>query len=188
MDYLTLTLPQLQAEADAVASTAETLFGSLTAAQLNWKPDVRQWSVGQCLDHLIQSSHLMHRPLDEVIAGTKRSRWLERVPGLAGLWGRIMVRAVAPQGKRRLRASVRATPSVSAIDPGVVRRFTALQRGTVDRMRRLASRDPEHVVITSPILGIVVYSALDACRVIVAHEHRHFAQAQRVMAAPGFPR
>jgi hypothetical protein len=37
-------------------------------------------------------------------------------------------------------------------------------------------------------LKIVVYSALDACRIIVVHERRHFAQAQRVMAAPGFPR
>jgi hypothetical protein len=41
--------------------------------------------------------------------------------------------------------------------------------------------------MTSPFLGIITYSLLDACRMIVVHERRHFEQGRRVMAAEGFP-
>jgi hypothetical protein len=34
---------------------------------------------------------------------------------------------------------------------------------------------------------VIVYSLLDTIRLIVAHERRHLAQAQRVTTAPGFP-
>jgi DinB family protein len=187
MDYHTLTMPELQEEADRIARDAEKLFGGLSAAQLNWKPGPEQWGVAQCLEHLINANREMHGPLDEILAGTQRTRLLERVPGLAGLWGRVMVKSLEPESPRRLKAPRSAVPSASAVEPDIVRRFVARQRETIERMRSLEGRDPARVVITSPFLKLVVYSALDACRIIVVHERRHFAQAQRVMAAPGFP-
>jgi hypothetical protein len=55
-------------------------------------------------------------------------------------------------------------------------------------MRSLENKDPAETIITSPFASVVVYSLLDAFRLIVAHERRHFAQAQRVMETAGFPR
>jgi hypothetical protein len=187
VDYLALTLPQILAEADAIARDAQQLFGGLSAAQLNWKPAPDKWSVAQCLDHLMHANQEMHGPLDTVINGTKRTRLLERVPGWARLGGRVMINSVAPQGTRKLQAPRPARPAASTIAPDIVQRFVTNQRATIERMRSLEGRDPARIVVTSPFLALIVYSALDACRTIVAHERRHFAQAQRVMAAPGFP-
>ena len=48
------------------------------------------------------------------------------------------------------------------------------------------SRDLRTVVVTSPVAPIAFYSALDAFRILVAHERRHMAQAERVITADGF--
>jgi hypothetical protein len=55
-------------------------------------------------------------------------------------------------------------------------------------MRSLEDKGPAGIIITSPFASVMVYILLDAFRLIVAHERRHFAQAQRVMEADGFPR
>jgi len=31
-------------------------------------------------------------------------------------------------------------------------------------------------------------NVLDACRILIAHDRRHFEQARRVTQSPGFPR
>ena len=47
--------------------------------------------------------------------------------------------------------------------------------------------DLEKIVITSPAAGVVIYSLMDAYRLIVVHEQRHFQQAKRVTEETGFP-
>ena len=73
------------------------------------------------------------------------------------------------------------------IEPTIVARFVAHQEEVLAKMRSLEDKHPGRVVITSPFADAIVYSLLDAFRLIVAHERRHFAQAQRVMEMNGFP-
>jgi hypothetical protein len=55
-------------------------------------------------------------------------------------------------------------------------------------MTMTGSRDLRTVVVTSAVAPIAFYSALDAFRILVAHERRHMAQAERVITADGFPK
>jgi DinB family protein len=188
MDYHSLTLPQVVIEAEAISKDVERRFGSLSSTQLNWKPDQKRWSVGQCLDHLIAGNRELHRPIDEIIEGRTRTRALERAPRYARFWGRVMVRQLRPEATLKLTAPSKATPSASAIDLGIVRRFVDQQSETIRRIQALDDRKRGDVILTSPFAWPVVYHAIDACRIIVAHERRHLAQAQRVVDSPGFPR
>jgi hypothetical protein len=112
---------------------------------------------------------------------------LHRLPLLPALFGRFMVKALSPNSSQKLKAPATAQPSSSSIDPQIVEHFITQQRETLARMRSLENRGPAEVIITSPFAGVVVYSLLDAFRIVVAHERRHFAQAQRVMDTGGFP-
>jgi len=188
MDYTSLLLPDVIAEAEAIAADAERTFAALSPEQLNWKPDASQWSVGQCLDHLIQTDSRIGAALDGVITDTKPSRFAERIPGLPGFFGRLMVKSLGPQVTRKMKAPAAATPAASDVPADVVIRFLANHDQTIERMRALESKHPERAIITSPFAGVVVYSALDACRIVVAHDRRHMAQAERVMGLPEFPR
>ncbi len=184
---LDMSLPELLDEADAVTRDVQATFGSLTAEQLNWKPSPDSWSVAQCLDHLIASNKEMLSVFDPVINGSKRTSFVERLPFLPGLMGRMLIKYVAPQGTQKLKAPAAAVPSSSKLDPQIVNQFVSLQQEVGRKIKAVENLNPEQVIITSPFAGIITYSLLDACRIIVAHERRHFEQARRVMAMEGFP-
>jgi DinB superfamily len=187
MDYQNLTLPQIYDEAEAVAGDAKILFGHLNSEQLNWKPAADSWSVAQCLDHLISANHEYHPVFDRILKGEYRKTFLHGMPFLPAFFGRVMIKAVSPESRRKFKAPGAARPSSSSIDPQIVDRFIAYQRETLAKMKSLEGLGPAGIIITSPFLSVVVYSLLDTFRLIVAHERRHFAQAQRVMETGGFP-
>ena len=49
-------LSTVLAEGRLVADETRRAFGQLSAEQVNWKPSEAEWSIGQCLDHLIISN------------------------------------------------------------------------------------------------------------------------------------
>ncbi|HEY8461223.1 MAG TPA: DinB family protein [Blastocatellia bacterium] len=187
-DYRNLTLPQIYDEAEAVAGDAKTLFGHLNAEQLNWKPAADSWSVAQCLDHLVSTNSEYYPIFDLIVKGEYRKTFLHRMPLLPAFFGGMMIKALSPNAPRKFKAPGAAQPSSSSIDPQIVERFVTHQREMLARMKSLENRNPAGIIISSPFAGVVVYSLLDAFRLIVAHERRHFAQAQRVTQAERFPR
>jgi DinB family protein len=188
MDYQNLTLPQIYDETEAIAADAKTLFGHLNPEQLNWKPAADSWSVAQCLDHLITSNVGYDPVFDRILKGEYRKAFLHRIPFLPAFFGRTLIKATSPDSQRKYKAPDSAQPSSSAIDPQIVEHFVANHREMLAKMKSVENRDPAKIIVTSPFLSVVVYSMLDAFRLIVAHDRRHFAQAQRVTQAAGFPR
>src|SRR5262249_14886313 len=83
-------LPTVVAEASLIAEETKRVFGGLSGEQVNWKPGVGEWSIGQCFDHLVLSNHPYVRVFEEILAGQRRSRVWERVPLLPHLFGRLL--------------------------------------------------------------------------------------------------
>jgi hypothetical protein len=181
-------LATVLAEASRAADEAKRRFGRLSAEQVNWKPGEDEWSIGQCFDHLVISNRPFVPIFEEILAGRRRRRAWERVPWLPRLFGRLLIRTLRPDSGRKAQARPAFQPSRSHIDPAIVATFLEQD----DRLRRLMARgrglDLEGIVITSPVSPLITYSLLDACRIIVVHEHGHLLQAKRVMESPGFPR
>lgn len=186
-DYTKFTTDELQSELEAIAGDAQARFGSSSATQLNWKPAATRWSIAQCLDHLIVINGEYEPIFEAIVAGRKKSRLLERIPGLPGWMGRMMVRSLSPGAPRKLQAPKTAVPAASGIDPQIVTRFVAHQRELQSRLRQMEAFDPARTIITSPFLALIPYSLLDTFRILVAHERRHLEQALRVMDDPRFP-
>jgi hypothetical protein len=186
-----LQAPELSAlmmKAEKIGEDAARTFGHLSPSQLNWKRSPEEWSVGQCFEHLILTNQ-PYFPLFEKIAQGKRSATLwERVPLLPGFFGRLVLGAVKPEAARKIRARPKFLPQSSNVDAGIIDRFREHQRELVRLMKTMEALELEKVVITSPVSSLVTYSAMDGCRIIVAHEERHFLQADRVMKAEEFPR
>ena len=186
-DFTVLTVPQLIAETDAIARDAQSQFGQLNVAQLNWKPTADSWSVAQCLDHLITANREMFPLMVAAASGAHKASLWESMPVIPGLLGKFMVKAVSPQAKQKVKAPAKIRPSASALDAQIVTLFVDQQREVVEILKQLAAVEADRIVMTSPLAGFVTYSLLDAARLTVAHERRHLAQAQRVMQTAGFP-
>jgi hypothetical protein len=172
----------------AIAEEARAAFGALSERQLNWKPSPEQWSVGQCFDHLVRTNQGFASTLEEVARGERRGTAWERLSPLSGFFGRLVLKAVAPDSGRKFKAPRGIRPSSSDVDAGVVSRFAEYQGELIELMRRAAAAsDLKKTVITSPVAKFITYDLDHAFRIVVMHERRHVEQARRVTEAEGFP-
>src|SRR5262245_55692009 len=149
MNYQNLTLPQIYDEVEAVAGDAKALFGNLNSEQLNWKPTADSWSVAECLEHLVSTSHEYCLVFDRILKGEHRKTFLHGMPFLPALFGRVMIKAASPASQRNFKTSGSAQPSSSSIDTQIVDRFIANQRETLAKMKLLENSNPAEIIVTS---------------------------------------
>src|SRR6266704_5780529 len=173
----------------ANAITDETLagFGDLTAHQLNWKPGADQWSVGQFFDHLVTANEAYFPILEKLLSGKKKTTFWESLPWLPAIWGKMVIKAVNPKTTSRRKAPKIFHPSSSSIDPAVIHRFIEQQNQLIRYMKATEDLDLEKIKISSPVSNLITYSLMDAYRIVITHEERHFLQATRVAETDGFP-
>ncbi len=181
-------LPPLITEANAIAADAEGTFSRLNREQLNWKRAADQWSVAQCFEHLIKINAAYFPQLRRIEQGAYAPTCRDSVPVLARLFGSMILRAVQPASPRTFKAAKHVEPSPSVTDGDIIARFTAHQQEVIEHMKMAGVRDLSTVIITSAVAPIAFYSVLDAFKILVAHERRHMAQAERVLNADGFPK
>jgi hypothetical protein len=187
MDYTTLSVTEVRAGLEDLARQAHARFGALDAQQLNWRPDATRWSVAQCIEHLVRANRLMLRAAEDALdAARPRTLW-QRVPVLPGFFGRALIRSQAPSSTRKYTASTKAQPASSDIPADIIPRFVEQHRHAGEWVQRLDERVAARTIMASPFIGVVTYSVLDGCRLVVAHDWRHVEQASRVMQSPGFP-
>lgn len=186
MDYTKISVAEAVREIERVTADVKQEFGSLTSAQLNWKPAPDRWSVGECLEHLIAANSQYFGIVEAILAGKYSKPFFGRIPGYPGMCGRMLVDAVSPQTARKVKTVSVFEPERSTVDADEVTRFAAHQGELLGCIRKSERLDLDETIIASPATPVIVYSLLDAWRLIAAHEVRHLGQARNVAANEGF--
>lgn len=186
MDYTKITVAEAVREIERVTAQVNQEFGSFTAAQLNWKPAPDRWSVGECLEHLITANGTYFPIVEELLAGKYRKPFLSRIPGYASMCGRMLVNAVSPQAKRKVKTAPVFEPARSTVDADEIKLFAEHQDKLIALIRKTERLTLDKTIVASPATSVIVYSLLDAWRLLAAHEARHLIQARAVAAMPGF--
>ena len=184
-------LAALAAELAAAERAWRALVTALSSAQLNWRPAAGRWSIGEHLAHLnlVDASYLPH--LDRMLDADER----RAAPGRAGRhpWlGRHLVRATEPPVRLRVATTAAYVPP-SVLEPfALLAGFAETRRALRDRIDAAAGRDPAGMRARfAPGIGIarlVVLSFGQWLALTAAHDRRHLWLAERVRAAPAFPR
>jgi hypothetical protein len=187
LNVQTADLAALIAEARAVGTEIERRFGGLSAAQLNWRPNEKEWSIGYCVDHMIIVNSGYFAPIRQILDGSKASTFWERLPLLPGLVGGFLIRVLEPGAKGYVPAPKAFLPNSTDIPGDIVARFGVQQRELLDLMERCRSLDIAQIIVTSPAADFVTYSLLDAFRIIVVHLQHHLHQTSKLLAMPEFP-
>jgi len=184
---ISAALSELISAANVITDETRAGFDGLTAQQLNWKPGADRWSVAQCFDHLVTANKAYFPIFEKILTGEKKNTFWESVPWVPGLLGGIVIKAVDPESKRKVKAPRVFRPSSSNIDEGVIPRFFDQQNQVIRYMKATEDLNLERIIISSPVTNLVTYSLMDAYRIIITHEKRHLRQAIRVSETPGFP-
>jgi hypothetical protein len=162
-------------------------FSNLSLNQLNWKPDSKSWSIGQCLDHLVISDCSYFPVFKRIISRQyDMSRW-ERWSPLSGFFGKMLASQLQEKAVKKLNAPAIFTPVESDIDLGILERFYKHLDTLRDCMLGCQPFDLDKTHITSPVAKFVTYNLRHSFTILVQHEHRHINQAIRVKEAKQFP-
>jgi len=167
----------------AVSAAVEREFGHLDADRLNARPAPGTWSIAQNLDHLIRLNESYGPVVEEVRRGEHRPPFTARLPFLPQSLGRMLLKAVQPDRKRRMRTFPVWEPAADPVPGDIVPRFLAHQEELQALLASCDDLEARQVVISSPANRHIVYTLDAAFDVIVAHEERHLAQARETLAA-----
>ena len=181
-------IAMIVAEAEKNNATADELVRGLTEEQLNWKPDAKQWSIAQCLEHLAVTSRQFSSYFKQLIEGA-RLKWptngaIPYRPSLVGGW---LIKQVVPETTRKISAPKVFRPSDSSFIHDPLGLFLKQQQEFVRFVRESEGVDYNRARLRSPVTPLMRYSLADAFVVTIVHGQRHLAQANRVKAMPNFP-
>jgi hypothetical protein len=159
---------------------------TLTAEQLNWKPDENSWSVGQCIDHIINTD----RPYFDRIkhAFSKAEKFAESYEYKAAFPGTFLIKAMLPESKMKVKAQKVFLPSMSNVSRDIFGRYEKQQQEMLNVLDEAQNYNINKLKVSSPAFTLMRMRIGDALRVLVLHRRRHLEQAKRVMAMKGFPR
>ena len=181
-------LQYLLLRAEATKPRARLLAAHMAPAQLIWRPMARAWSVGECLEHLVVTAEEFYQQMRPALERHPRG---EGAP-VSETWrptlaGRLILRALDPVARRRVRTPQLFAPS-PVPRPALLESFLASQNELVGMMREADGLDLTRIRLHSPA-GVCIRLHLgDAFEMLICHAERHLAQAERVAAEPGFPR
>ncbi|QQS47243.1 MAG: DinB family protein [Acidobacteriota bacterium] len=180
------SVSQILAEIDSVTQDTQESFGRLNARQLNWKPGEDQWSIAQCIDHLMTTNSHYFPVVDQVMRGEYRATVWQRLPLLPAIFGKMMLKALS--STQKFSAPKGFQPSQSEIDECIIERFVEHQSRLSEMIDSSRDKQLDRIIIASPVTGMITYTLLNAYRILALHERRHYLQARRVLEHQGFPR
>jgi DinB superfamily len=184
---MSYNIKDLIAQQTSISRETREAFGALDAQRLNWQPNPGSWSIGQCLDHLLNTNTPYFPTIRKIIAGEQESTIWQKLPFFPVFFGRFIIKASDPQNAKKVSSPAVFKPSSSAIGADIVQRFIESQEQLLELMNGTKQIALEKIIITSPVARVVTYSLLDAYTIMALHNRRHFNQAKRVLESTGFP-
>jgi hypothetical protein len=173
-------------EIEKIAAETRKAFGGLSAEQINWRPGVGEWSVGQCFDHLIKTNQLLDPEWEKLVSGQRKNTFWENYSPLSGFFAAYLLKSLK-NDKKKVKAPSEDIVPPSDIPADIIEQFVSHQNDLIEKIRACDGMDLKAKVITSPFLKLVTYRLDDAFEILLEHEKRHIRQARRVLETEGFP-
>jgi hypothetical protein len=178
-----LTRANVDQQIAAIRTRVQALTQGLDEAAFNRRPDEgRGWSIAQCLDHLAQTTELYGQALDAAM--DQAPPMPTGGPAMPNLLGRVLIWAIEPPVRFGVKAIAQLTPSATHVPDTLRRQFD----DSLDRLSTLTDRaltiDAGRTRYSNPLAGGVrSFNIVTGIMVMLAHNRRHLAQAEKVRAS-----
>jgi hypothetical protein len=172
---------------DAILLDARTLASGLSPQQFNWRPAGRQWSVGQCLEHLTLTVRLYTPRVELAVAEARDRAARGEKPYREGWFSRWFVRSMEPPPSLRVRTFRPVEPAFSMDRDLTLEHFEAAHLGFLGLLRGMDGPSLLQGRTPSPFLPLLSFTVGQAVAMNLAHARRHLWQARRVVTHPAFP-
>lgn len=181
-------MSEIISDLEQISENSRKTFGKLSAEQINWKPDAKSWSVGQCFEHLIVTNNLYFPNIQKVIDGKHRNNFFSKIPFGVDLIAVLMKNSLNPEQKRKMKTFQMFEPVKSNISKTIIEDFIENQKKLIEMIEACKSFDAHKIKIAEPLSAALNLRLDDAFEILAMHEKRHFLQAERVMNLENFPK
>ncbi|HUA62510.1 MAG TPA: DinB family protein [Verrucomicrobiae bacterium] len=164
----------------SIADEAQELTRGLDEARFNWRPSASQWSIEECLAHLIAVGSKEVIALEEAIGRGKERGLTGNGPFSPGPIERFILGMTEPPVRQPMSAPLRFRPLHGQPVTAVLPTFLHLQSQLMLRAESAAGLDLRRVKVATPVSRFVRLSLGAMFAQIAAHERRHLDQARRV--------
>jgi hypothetical protein len=163
-------------------------FSTITINQLNWQPSPQNWSIAQCLNHLIIADSCYFSDLKKITERSYKMSFWEKYSPFSHKCGRILKNKVQEQVGKKMVAPKKIRPKFNGVNLQIIEQYHKSLDLFLAYISNCRNIDIDKTIITSPIIRIVTYSLRDAFQFLIQHELRHINQAIRVKANENFPK
>ena len=165
-----------------VYQEAKKLLG-LSYQQLNWRPSEKQWSAGECFEHLIRTNKKYIPEYQKF----SPSGFENKHQGFKHSFvGKLLYNRMKPENTKRMKTPASFNPIGSDINESIVKDFLHQSNEIIELINKIEV-SKLNVIIRSPFANYIKYSIGDSLMIMAYHNLRHIKQAQRVTQSEGFP-
>ncbi len=176
---------RIVARLDEADYRAHALADRLSIEQLNWRPSPDQWSIGQCLEHLLIFNRLYMAAISRALDNQLPSPVRVVKAGRISAW---FIRTYVEPGPHthRVRSPHKIKPG-ERINPSVLNDFLGSNQVAKNLVCRAGAYDVNRIRYKNPLVPFVRFTVGVGLELTWKHQFRHVLQAERVKHAPGFP-
>lgn len=164
---------------------ARAVTAGLSVDQIYWRPAPGSWSVGECLQHLVQANDVYLAAIDRALKGKSPAPVETITPGWFGRW--FIRTAIEPSNRSRRGRAPRSIKPPASIDPTILDTFLRSNDEAREFVRRASRYDVNRIRFVNPFLSVIRFTAGTGVEIVWRHQRRHLLQAERVRANPQGP-
>jgi hypothetical protein len=157
MDFKNAYLNEVIPLGKFILQEFEAIVESLDEAQLNWKPELQVWSLGQILEYLFQTNLSYIEIIDKLLNHSYQKSFLEKFTFWSNFWGKFLLKAIHPQNTNPLKAPTAFLPAQTHYSKLVFDKFQTQQLQLL-RLIEKSDRLSHAQIITSPAARFITYS------------------------------
>ena len=172
---------------DALDSKATDLVSRLNSEQLNWKPSLGDWSIGQCLEHLCVTNDLYLPAIASALVDRPAAPVDDIKPDRLGRWFINAYVEPSPRSKQA-RAPKKIAPA-EQIDLSVLERFLRSNQSARELIQQARNYDVNRIRFKNPFIPYfpLRFTVGTGIEIVAGHERRHLSQAERLKSSAAFP-
>ncbi len=173
-------IAEMWERARAVGADFRRMGEEESVDSLTWKPNEKSWSACEVVDHLRVTGDLYYPRIDSAIERARAQGRTEAVRFKPPWLIRWFQKNLTQESKRKFKAPKLFQPKTSRIGPEVFSEFLSQQESFIELIEEADSCNINRVKFGTPISPLFRMSIGSALWIMVTHQERHFAQAERV--------
>lgn len=161
---------------------------TISHSQFNWKPKPHKWSIGQIIDHIINTDHSFFAGIRDVLEEGTETKYISEKPYQSSFAKKIKIKSWGPKYKLRKTCPDFLIPATGFVPSSIFDDFEAHQAKLIDYINRADGLDLKNLKTKNLVQLWSNLNLGDLFHILLNHQARHLLQAQKVLKLKGFPK